>query len=679
MRGAHPRPAHHRPPARGALLSFGQYAQGAAGLAVVIGTLAFTAVRIRSLLVPAWSGPIARVAESVLALSLLTIVLELLGTVGLLSYAPLLIGCWAVAGATELALRRGWVRGREEVVNQSKPGAGPAGPLDHYLKWAVLGMAVLVAAHWAAAVQGSWANGMSGFDTMWYHAPFAARFAQEGSINALHFTDPEYLHWFYPQNSELLHSAGIVLFDNDLLSPLINLGWLGLALLAAWCIGRPYGAAPLTLLAAAVVLDTNTMVPREPGNAANDIATAALLLAAAAVLVEGGRRPPAPLPTGALVVAGLAAGLALGTRLTMAVAVIALTVGVVLLARGSRMRTGAIWIVSVFATGGFWFIRSMGHASGNPFPWLADTISFLPGPDRGLEGRDPFSVAHYLFKLDGGVVGTYFIPDLHGVMGPLWPVVLALAGAGMFAALLRGRSPTVRMLGAVAVAATIGYIFTPLTASGPEGQPDGFAINLRYLAPALALGAVLLPLDRALEAPRRRVALFGLMALTLLTIALYSDAKIAWQNEDAYAPTAVLIGLVVIGVPVGLALLARRRSSAAAWAAGGLAALALLAVGWARQDDYLRDRYGGGFRFHLETAFGWANDVSDSRIALDGTSGAFQQYGLYGRDSSNHVQFVGRPGKDGDFRQIDSCPEWRRAINDGDYDFIVTTPRLDLN
>ncbi|MGZ5313209.1 MAG: hypothetical protein ACXWEA_03275, partial [Solirubrobacterales bacterium] len=46
---------------------------------------------------------------------------------------------------------------------------------------------------------------------------------------------------------------------------------------------------------------------------------------------------------------------------------------------------------------------------------------------------------------------------------------------------------------------------------------------------------------------------------------------------------------------------------------------------------------------------------------------------------SNHVQFVGRPGKDGDFRQIDSCPEWRRAINDGDYDFIVTTPRLDLN
>jgi hypothetical protein len=377
-------------------------------------------------------------------------------------------------------------------------------------------------------------------------------------------------------------------------------------------------------------------------------------------------------------VAGLAAGLALGTKLTMAAAVIALTIGVIVLADGARRRTALIWIGSVLATGSFWFLRNMGHASGNPFPWLAHAYSFLPGPDRGLEGRDPFTVAHYLGKLDGHVVGTYFIPDLHGVIGPLWPLVLALGGAGMVAALLRGRSPTVRMLGAVAAAATIGYLFTPLTASGPEGRPDGFAINLRYLAPALALGIVLLPLDRALDDPRRRLGLFGVLAATLLTIALYSDAKLAWQNEDAYAPAAVLIGLIVVGIPVGIALLARR-SGPAALVAGGLAALAILAVGWTRQDDYLRDRYTGAFRFHLETAFGWANGVSDARVGLDGTSGAFQQYGLYGRDASNHVQFIGRPGEDGDFSQIGSCPEWRRAVNEGRYDYLVTTPRLDLN
>jgi hypothetical protein len=540
-----------------------------------------------------------------------------------------------------------------------------------------IAIAVLVAAHWATGVQASWATGMNGFDTMWYHAPFAARFAQQGSINALHFTDPEYLHWFYPQNSELLHSAGIVLFDHDLLSPLINMGWLALALLAAWCIGRPFGAAPLTLLAVAAVLDTNAMVPREPGNAANDIATIALLLAAAAVLLNSQRWREWGL-TGALIVAGLAAGMSIGTKLTTAAAVAALTVGVIVLARGFRLRTALIWLASMVATGGFWFARNMFHAGGNPFPWLAHSFSFLPGPDRGLEGRDPFTVAHYLFKGDGGVVGTYFFPGLHATFGPLWPLLLALAGAGMVAALLRGRTPTVRMFGAVAVAAAIGYVFTPLTASGPDGHPEGFAINLRYLAPALALGMALLPLDRALDERRRQVGVFAVLALLTASIALYSHAKLAWQGDHAYAPTALLIGLMVVAVPLGLALLGRERPRLVAALVAAIGLL-VVGIGWTQQDDYLRDRYQDGGRFHLNTAFRWANGVSDARIGVGGTSGAFYQYGLYGRDVSNHVQYIGQPGADGNFTEIKDCRSWRQAVNDGDYDYLVTTPGLDLN
>ena len=86
------------------------------------------------------------------------------------------------------------------------------------------------------------------FDTLWYHGPFAARIADTGSVWGMHFTDPLYLNWFYPENSELLHGAGIVLFGRDIFSPLVNFGWLGVALLAAWCIGRPYGVAPLSLI-----------------------------------------------------------------------------------------------------------------------------------------------------------------------------------------------------------------------------------------------------------------------------------------------------------------------------------------------------------------------------------------------------------------------------------------------
>ena len=63
-------------------------------------------------------------------------------------------------------------------------------------------------------------------------------------VGALHMTEVLKLTvWFYPQNSELLHSAGILFLGTDFLSPLMNIGWMALCLLAAWSFGRPYGAA----------------------------------------------------------------------------------------------------------------------------------------------------------------------------------------------------------------------------------------------------------------------------------------------------------------------------------------------------------------------------------------------------------------------------------------------------
>ena len=47
----------------------------------------------------------------------------------------------------------------------------------------------------------------------------------------------------------------------------------------------------------------------------------------------------------------------------------------------------------------------------------------------------------------------------------------------------------------VTIVAAIAYVFTPLTAAGPEGHPLAFGINLRYLIPGFALGLALLPLE----------------------------------------------------------------------------------------------------------------------------------------------------------------------------------------
>src|SRR4051794_15948283 len=136
-----------------------------------------------------------------------------------------------------------------------------------------------------------------------------------------------FTNWFYPQNSELLHGVGILLTGRDTLSLFINFGWLAMAFLAAYCVGRPYGRGALTTVAAAILLACHTLVVRDPGSAKNDLAAAALLLAAIAILVEGWTHRGVPLSGEGrernhgregwgVATAGVAVGVAAGRRAT---------------------------------------------------------------------------------------------------------------------------------------------------------------------------------------------------------------------------------------------------------------------------------------------------------------------------------------------------------------------------
>ncbi|MGZ5310117.1 MAG: hypothetical protein ACXWZK_00135 [Solirubrobacterales bacterium] len=686
-------------------MSFGDYATGVIGLAAIAIPLAHAGSALRGRLLPGWSGAPALLADAVLALSLLTILLQLLGAVGLFHAIPIVLASLALGAAARFAL-------------PPAPGEGAAPPAPAVPRaqlLVALVAAAFVAAHWATGLQDVWARGMLTFDTLWYHGPFAARIADTGSVWALHFTDPLYLNWFYPQNSELLHGAGIALFDRDVFSPLVNFGWLGVSLLAAWCIGRPYGVAPLSMLAALLVLDTGPMVPREAGTPANDVAPVALLLAAAAILINawaagrgaGGRsvtgagppeRDPGParslgVPAGAaILLAGLAIGLALGTKLTVAGAAVAFAVGVpLLMPPGMRLRALGLFLGGVALTSGFWFLRNLIH-SGNPLPWIGEIGPLdLPGPDRGLEGRDDFTVAHYIFENPDGDVWSFFRRSIEDLFGPAWFLLLALAAAGAVLALVRPRSGAVRVAGAVAIAGGIFYLFTPLTAAGPEGDPRAFGINLRYLVPALALGLALLPLEPKLTPVRLRLPLLAGGVAALLATSLYSDSAYIWDEAYSSIPIAALIGVVIVGGPVGIALLARRSPMQAA-AAGAACALAVAAVGWERADDYLDARYthAEDFRFQLDELAAWAKDTSGLDIGVAGLSGAYSQYVLYGDRLDNRVQFIGRELDAGDFRSLGSaddgeggeegsCSAFIAAVNAGGYDYVATSSRLDLN
>ena len=65
-------------------VSFGDYAFGVIGLALVAIPMAMGGVRLRGRLLPGWVGAPARLAEAVLAVALLTILLQLLGAFGIL-------------------------------------------------------------------------------------------------------------------------------------------------------------------------------------------------------------------------------------------------------------------------------------------------------------------------------------------------------------------------------------------------------------------------------------------------------------------------------------------------------------------------------------------------------------------------------------------------------------------
>jgi hypothetical protein len=660
-------------------VSFGEYLFGVIGLAAVAIPMALAAVRLRRRLLPAWEGAPARLSEAVLGIAVFIILLELLGAFGILIPgvlipAALLVGIGIYYGF--------WV---DYGAEGATPPPAPSIPTIQTVL--ALGAATFVAAHWATGLQDVWGRGPLTFDSLWYHGPFAARIADTGSVWGMHFTDPLYLNWFYPENSELFHAAGIVLFDRDIASPLVNFGWLGITLLAAWCIGRPYGVAPLSLTAVAIAMDTGPMVPREAGTLANDTAPIALVLAAMAILINAWatRAPSARerrAPLGPLLVAGLAMGLALGTKLTVSGVTAVMAVGVVFLVP-KQLRWKAFWIFvgGVAAVAGFWFLRNLIH-SGNPLPWLRQIGPIdLPGPNRGLLGRHDFNVAHYLFSNpDTHIWRTYFLTPIENLLGPLWFLILGGAAGGAILAVWRPRSPAVRLAGVIAIAAAIAYIFTPLTAAGPEGTPRAFGINLRYLVPGISLGLALLPLEPRLTPPRLRVPLLlgGLIALFFTSF--YSDSHVAWTGDFASPFWAVVIGIVLIGAPIGLALLGRR-SVALAGLAGVVLALAVAAVGWERHDDYFANRYDRArdFDFHLDAAVRWAKPTSGLRIGVVGTSGAYNQYGLYGDDLENYVQYIGRHLPEADFRSIEDCIGFRQAVNDGDYDYVVTTPTLDLN
>ncbi|HKI66287.1 MAG TPA: hypothetical protein VJ989_03355 [Solirubrobacterales bacterium] len=616
------------------MLDLSRYLLGVLELLALGGFAWLGASAVRARLAPDFTGAPAYLATAVVALALLIWTAELLGSFGWFEAGPYV----AVVAAVGLALRYVW-------------GGGPGGPS------VLLGFSppmLLVAVITAAAlfkfgidVRSKLLTGMTGFDSTWYHGPFAAGFFQSGDTWSLHFIAPQFLAWFYPANAEIFHAAGMLAFGRDLLSPLLNLGWFVGCLLACWCIGRPYRVAPWSMALGAIALSMPVLAD-QAGEARNDIVGIFFLLAAVAIAlnawslgqdvdsVRASRRMPRE-SANAFLLVGLAAGLAAGTKLNFLLPAAVLVLGSPFLApAGKRLRALAATLLAALAGGGYWYLRNLIH-TGNPLPWFdhVGPIS-LSAPQQALGGREGHSVLGYL--TDGSVWSEWLLPGLHGGLTILWPLIGALALAGLALCIVpfrprsrfdphsdanldRGRDLALLLVGLAGLAAIAAWLIAPTSASGPDGMPRGFESGLRYLAPALVLGLVVLPpalLPR--EAPTGPAG---------------QNAWSGWR----FAAITALAAAIAIGYPV--------------------------------QRHYLRDRYANPTFAApgLNAAFKWADDISNARIATTST----RQYPLFGRDLSNQVQYIGEHQPHGGFTAPTTCRRWRELINEGHYDYVITT------
>jgi 4-amino-4-deoxy-L-arabinose transferase-like glycosyltransferase len=649
-----------------------------------LGTFLLGALRLAAIVVPAWlfartlrrtlagglSGAIVALADAIATLSALLVCSELLGLVGLFRTRPMIAALCLLALAGLGLARRGsggaWRAARPAAAPRLTPA--PAASRKHppgSVVAAALGV-VVVAAQWLLQSANSLGSGMLNFDTLWYHMPVAAQFARTGSVTAIQFTLADPYVAYFPSNSELLHALGIVALHGDFLSPLLNLLWLSIALLSAWCLGRRWQVEPLTLLAGSLVVSLSVLSSTQPGEAFNDIAGLACLLAGCALALDAAEE------TGALILAGLALGLAAGTKLTFLIPVLAL---VLVLALGAARQRRARVLLALAApaalTGGWWYLRNV-IAVGNPIGLGLHLGPLrLPGPSSALAAAQSQSIVSELGHLS--LWGSRFLPGLDHALGPLWPLIVLLYLLGVIGGLFGVGDRPARTLALVAGLAGISYLLLPTGASGIEQDATLFEVNLRYATPALALGIPLVAVVVRLRAPQMLPALAAALALILL----------AGQTEHALWPTQPTRHLALLlacgAFAVILALAARRlggRRAGTLRQRAIVTAVALIAVGglaFFAQRHYFARRYLIGFSRNepLGTIYRFSQGISHERLAFYGSA---EQYPLYGAHDTNAVDYLGEDTGDGGYRPISSCRAWRRQLSATPYSYVVLTP-----
>lgn len=525
------------------------------GLVVSFGVGSFVILsmrRVRRRLVPSWRGPEAVLADSLLAVSLVTFVSNVLGAVGLFASWPLAIGMTTAAaglwrwGIPATAQRPG---DDQDVSGADILAAKGDHQIGSWVRYAVGAAVGVVAALWWSQLVQIHRHGIFDWDSLWYHLPMAATFVQTGHFIPLHLYDADIIVSTYPAGADVFHAIGILAFGSNVASPLLNTAWAALFVLAAYVFGRRFGVGHVGTLLALTVLAFPMVVRFEAVSALAEMMALACLAAALAFAVapttsRAGAAESAP-DSGPIILGGLATGLMASTKLAMLGPAVVLFAGLIAMhARRNRRFTRSVLIpvtVATASTGAFWYLRNL-IVFGNPVPALHVGIGPFVLPS--VEQSGDFGAM--LPTLVSGFSNNMTVPAMTMTFGPLWfafPIVSVVVVA--VAVWQRAHRETI-------IIATIGLAMFVLGLLTPQYTFDGEYLNLvangRYLLAGLVttlFGLIALVCKQPRHHPQMITVSFILFVTTVAAPLLLFGMNWWWDPARAAIPW---LGIVVLAI-----------------------------------------------------------------------------------------------------------------------------------
>jgi dolichyl-phosphate-mannose-protein mannosyltransferase len=242
-------------------------------------------------------------------------------------------------------------------VRSSRPPPRPSAPVRETVARHPVVLVLALVAVGAFAYQAfiAVATPPNNWDSMTYHLTRAAAWAQQGHIGYVAGAPTQRVNAF-PPVAELQLLWTLVLDGRDTFAQLVQLVAEAALTLGVYGLGRRLGAARAPAAFAALLVPTLTVVALESVTTQNDVVVAAYVVAAA-YFVLGATRSDAAL-------AGVAIGLAIGTKVTALFALPWLVLLAVLLVPRRRLAELTVAaLVGVLAFGAFVYVDNLAKTS----------------------------------------------------------------------------------------------------------------------------------------------------------------------------------------------------------------------------------------------------------------------------------------------------------------------------